>query len=398
LIIYTRADGSAVNSFSYSQFDLDTDCPRKFLLMRGLGYDEIPRGAALDFGICLEAAVKAFHTMGVTARESFEQSWALKKDKELRYTTNDKSWDNLNRVGEVLLSLYENIAGKFLHEPVFYMDWENRSQRDDFLPGTPLVCVPDIVDWPPSHKRWGGGSRLIDVKTSANAYRSEPDGICSMDPQLKIQSWVMKVPRVAFMVFVKGKTEVERTKGARFTLVERVPDVPIDVGATVVCCAALPKKQADALKELAVFEIYTEKQQKEYKALPKEQQKNRKPGALVPQKNLSCARIQFIEGRVDEREVEGLITLMRESASVLSSRSEAYRRKIDELQKYAPGLSIDVYKKALRGIMCETFPQRSGMRFPDDKCSGCHLLGHCLGDEKLLEARAVQRSEAWMEE
>jgi hypothetical protein len=37
------------------------------------------------------------------------------------------------------------------------------------------------------------------------------------------------------------------------------------------------------------------------------------------------------------------------------------------------------------------FPPHSGIRFPQNGCTSCAQLGHCLGDEQMVAARLIRR-------
>jgi hypothetical protein len=106
---------------------------------------------------------------------------------------------------------------------------------------------------------------------------------------------------------------------------------------------------------------------------------------------LSGARIQLIEARVDSGEALATVNLVAEEARQVANRWESFRA--------TPALSYiaaDIDREDT--TLIRSYPQQPGMRFPDDKCSWCPMLGLCLKRPDLVKDRIIQVGEEWLEE
>lgn len=363
MIFYETPQGKPVQSFSHTQYALSKFCPRKYILMRHFGWRQWPPPANLEFGKCIEAAIRAFYEAGLPPGLSFPEQWAQFKDTKLDYSDDDKDWEHLDSVGRELMRVFAAIAGSLdISQPKFY---EYRSRlKKDFLPGSALDCIPDFIDWPTPHPKWGEGARLVDIKTSAAPYKAEPEGLPAFDEQLRVQSWVTGIERVAFLVFVKSGTELTQRKGRQATLLADIPGLA-KAGATVTLAEA-PKdhKWARELKEQGLLLVDFGNGHTTF--------------VPVAASILSGARIQLIEARIDSDEAAATMSLIAEEAKQVASRWEIFHA--------LPSTEIALY------------PQRPGMRFPDDKCSWCPMLGLCLKRPDLVKERIIQAGEEWLEE
>ena len=379
MIFYETPQGKPVESFSHTQYALSKFCPRKYILMRHFGWRQWPPPANLEFGKCVEAAVRAFYEAGTPPELSFPARWEKFKDTKLDYTDDDKDWSHLDSVGRELMRVFVAIAGSLgISQPKFY-DYQSRLKKD-FLPGSHLDCIPDFIDWPTPHPKWGEGARLVDIKTSAKSYPTEPEGLAAQDEQLRVQSWVTGIERVAFLVFIKSGTELAQRKGRQATLLADIHGLARLGRSVTLAESPEDKKWAKELKAGGLFLVDLG---------------NSVPRPLrivtVAASMLSGARIQLIEARVDSGEALATVNLVAEEARQVANRWESFRA--------TPALSYiaaDIDREDT--TLIRSYPQQPGMRFPDDKCSWCPMLGLCLKRPDLVKDRIIQVGEEWLEE
>ena len=365
MIFYETPQGKPVESFSHTQYALSKFCPRKYILMRHFGWRQWPPPANLEFGKCVEAAVRAFYEAGTPPEVSFRAQWEKFRDIKLDYTDDDKDWSHLDFVGQELMRVFAAIAGSLgISQPKFY-DYQSRLKKE-FLPGSPLDCIPDFIDWPIPHPKWGEGARLVDIKTAAKPYPTEPEGLAAQDEQLRVQSWVTGIERVAFLVFVKSGTELTQRKGRQATLLADISGLAKAGMSVTLAESPENKKWAKELK--AQQQLLVDFGKGYTTSVP------------VAASMLSGARIQLIEAHIDPEEAAATMSLIAEEANQVAERWKAF-------------ICAEPERAVVAG-----YPQRPGMRFPDDKCSWCPMLGLCLKRPDLVKDRIIQAGEEWLEE
>lgn len=348
-----------------------------------------PPKAAFAFGHAVEASVVGYYKDDGDPAQIFKDEWVKSREKKLEYGKSDKDWQNLLAVGSHLMRLFKAIApGLGIVKPKFY-DWKSRitSESGSFLEKNYLEVIPDIIDWPAEHKRWGEGPRSIDIKTSDKAYLEEPEGIIAMDEQLRVQAWASKVKRVAFLVFVKGSPGVVAKKNAVYTVLTAMKDSSgkeiFKTGDQIVC-AEVPKKKAEksALKDNGLLLAHP---------------KGCVAGVPVPVPiaGLTGTRIQLLEGRIEPDDSEGVIALYRDRAKKMGERWELYEEERIKISTKLPKGKREALEQE---ALAKAYPQNSGFRFPNQRCPHCPMLGLCMGDEKLVKERIRKRDETWLEE
>src|ERR1700722_1217924 len=96
--IYISPTGREVTEFSHSQHSEYTFCGKKYELKRIKGYFEKP-GAARQFGLDLQDAIRPFYSHRSDPVELFEAAWTPRKQDE-KLTYNEKeSWESLYAAG-----------------------------------------------------------------------------------------------------------------------------------------------------------------------------------------------------------------------------------------------------------------------------------------------------------
>src|ERR1035437_9595636 len=107
--LYINSKGVPQRRHSYSA-GLDFDgCPFRYYLRRVVGWKESDLKAAFKFGRAFEESLQYYHDHnGAGAVEDFKQRWLVHKENlELKYTSKEKSWENLNKIGLEMVRLYE---------------------------------------------------------------------------------------------------------------------------------------------------------------------------------------------------------------------------------------------------------------------------------------------------
>lgn len=81
------------------------------------------------------------------------------------------------------------------------------------------------------------------------------------------------------------------------------------------------------------------------------------------------------------------------------------RKRLPEIQYLRARISADqrsefdqLVRNAIMRIAAAEFPQHSGIRFPQNQCTRCPLLGLCLGDQEHSQAHfgSQKWSRSWL--
>ena len=198
-VIYTGWSGYDIRKFSYTMASDMDKCGVYVKQSRIIGLEELERKAALEFGICMEEALKIFYTDDVAPEKIFDTEWGLRQDMALSYGKREGSWADLNRCGRLLWAEFHRLRKKKeikLTNPEFSVVLP-RDVDETWHEGSRLEYTADVISHPKK-----GGDVLVDVKTSAQSY---PEFV-QLDPQLRTGSLLSGIRNVAFLVFVKTRT------------------------------------------------------------------------------------------------------------------------------------------------------------------------------------------------
>lgn len=387
LTFYVSPKGKAVGSFSHSQGTLHAACPTKYVAQRHLGYQDKGRAANMEFGNCVEGGLRSFYTQGEDPSDVFARLWeeSLKK-KNLEFKDGWQNRDSLLECGRDLLRVFRVSRARFgIRDPRFYTYHEK--MQAPLVAGSPYEYVPDIIDWPEEHNRWGTGGRVVDVKCSDSPYRDSPPGIAAMDLQLRLYAHGTGFRRVAFLVFVKGNPASPQRKGSSRTYTGSAVE-GLATGDTVkfIDPPGMSGKAADKAKD-------------ELKASGRACVEFAGKPYVVQTKDLSPQRIQFIEARVSDTMAASAAEWLKREALQVSENWERYRGEVERLltPEVVKGLTSEQYDSAVFDIATKEFPPKPGMKFPNDQCGWCEILGLCLKDKKVVEERLVRIQDDWLE-
>ena len=389
--LYVNRKGFEVTRNSYSAGSEFRTCKRKYKLRRLEGWREKENKASREFGKCVESAIQFYHQSEKrtgNAVKEFVRLWQFfANDETLTYTDREGSWADLARMGEEMLTLYEirepflpmgqsprfqlNYVKEVFPNLVFAEDALDLSGIDesDFIdvttevPGThPLLPK---LDFPPETR-----PLVIDIKTSSTTL---PDiaGIAALDPQLREYAWISGIRDVAFLWFVKSRSDSFK-KGDRVSVLRHENSQGDHRWAGQEVRVLFADDEFVYTAKDADFEAYSQDV-----AAVKGKALDAKKATWATREDvrgfspslLTKCRIQFVAGTV----------------------------LIDDLKDIGEEIGRTVH-----GIheanTADYWPQQPGIRFPDTKCLLCPFLGNCTNNKELRDAKVERTNTDWIEE
>lgn len=184
--------------YSYTQLSQYLACPCKYRYRYIDGWQEKESRAGLVFGRAFEEALGAYFR-GQDPIEALFRSWGSWRHVNLDYAQRD-SWARMYQQGVSLLNLFAQQARVQIAAPE-----QNLQRRFVKLlsPTTQFVGYVDAV------ASLDGRRCVIDWKTTAARYPSDPEQLLALDPQLACYSWLAEEAEVAFVVFVRRQRNPE---------------------------------------------------------------------------------------------------------------------------------------------------------------------------------------------
>lgn len=333
--LFTNWAGYPTTRVSYSMLEDFKKCKAHFSLKRRMGWKTKDQTAAQEAGNAIEAAVQVYHEGGCkpgAAVDEGKRLWLLQKEnKTLVYREKDGDWEVVYQQISEILALYEIKWRQFGYQnPRF-----QKSFLKEVFPGSELAGIDFIayVDMLAELRTVGTAADpgtpvqvCADMKVSGSAL-SETDDILTLDPQLRSYAWVSGVPRQAFLWFQRKSTDSYK-KGDEIYLLKDGSEAVVVKGGEFPITVSDPdgKNERMAAK-----------------------------GSVTKQK------ISFVVVRIPD---EDLIEAGEQIGQTIAEIAAAERRK--------------------------NYPKEPGIRWPNDKCKGCDLLGVCLGDDKLIDAKLIR--------
>lgn len=369
--LYTNVKGYPVQAHSYSAGSEYSDCPKKYDYSRRQGWKEKDGKSALLFGNALEAAIIYYHTKDFDLYEAVDEwkrLWLVhQNDESIQFTTKDGDWQTMYKRGEEMLKLYAALLPSLpIENPKFQINYKKELYPDTEYAGLQFTSFVDIlseVQWdhpalPPVNRPENGHRQvIIDVKTAANPYPSDPR-LAGMDPQLRSYAWATGIDTVSFLVFVKRGLDYK--KGDVVTILESFHDsfpvgseaVVIEAGAKVL--SVLSSKDYDAYSKAA-------------KGFKGKELKNvtdawlANAGYTTAKTEVTKQRLQFLAAVISVEDREETGEIIGQQAIQISEANQK-----------------------------DFFPKRPGVRFPNNHCTFCSYLGLCIKDDKMVEEKLVQ--------
>jgi|SRR5690348_2781836 len=359
--LYINSRGKSVTYHSYSASQDFHTCARKYYLKKVMGWREKVYGAGAEHGKAVELGVRTLHLTGQIhlALKAFHDEWAKSKEKKLRYSKTEKTWENLDAVGDDLIRLYHVIYPTLpyiVENPKKDMQLETTFE---VFPGSRLAGIKftSYIDYLGKMKDTGE-TIIIDQKVAGNELPELE--LIELDPQLRSYVWALSqagvkkgCSLVALLWLRKMSRDIDRGDtvtmlnpwnglgiGVEVTVLDKDPNgslwVTRDAQIVDGVKARAGKKKADEVIRRKYIEDYS---------------------LNVPANLVTKQRIEFGWARVTP-----------ESASDI-------------------GQSI---KQDIVHIVAATennfFPMQSGIRFPHDVCSMCEMRGICINKPELRDA------------
>lgn len=359
--LYTSASGREVNNASSSSLDTFRLCRRKFKLSRIDGWKQKDKKASTSFGKCVEDAIQFYFQNGLKSGDGpdeFRRLWAKFIDQPLTYTDQEGDWRDLNTMGVEMLRLFEIVLPTLpIKNPRFQLNYEKK-----LWPGDPVYGHLGYTAYIDILSTLDDTTRLIiDVKTAKSTLDVTPNMV-SLDGQLRKYAWVSGITDVAFLNFVKCKTE-DFKKGTPVTILEG----PL-VGKRKVVYKFDDENKSlivgsegyiDAL-DLVLSTIKGKGSSEAKDALVTHYVDNELL-QVVKRDQLTKVRLQFVRGIIPAEDLAEIGEQIGADVLNMNTTNE-------------------------RGA----FPKDGGVRFPNAICGWCEFRGICLKDDALRDSLLVQ--------
>lgn len=372
--LYQNYKGFPVTAHSYSAGAEFSDCARKYDYSRRKGWKEKEKRASSQFGTSFEASLMYFHNSGLNLEEAIDEWKRLwlefQNDTTLTYSDKDGDWRTMYQQGVDMLRLYAvKLPSLPIINPEFQLNYKKELFPDTEYAGLEYTAFVDArteVPWdhpmlPVVEACPENGQRplIIDIKTSAATFPTDPRMV-RMDPQLRMYSWVSGIETVSFLVFQRRGVVFEKGDTVSL-LIDASENHP--AGSDMVVLSVDEDSQGAALVSEEIFKQYKE----ESKGLKGNAAKEKiaefadRFSYLVVAEDFTKQRIQFLAVLISDQEREETGRVAGEQAIAICNASSE-----------------------------DFFPQRPGVRFPNNHCTWCSYLGLCLGDDKMVEEKLVQ--------
>jgi hypothetical protein len=349
--LYLNYKNRPVTSHSYSGGTTFRFCKRRYQLERIKGWKQKENNASTHFGDCVEAAI-IFHVTNKNSGgvEDFARRWEKFKDiKDLHYTDKEGSWEDLLRMGKHMLQLFEiwwPTSG--ISNP----KWQLQYKKEVF-PGNQNYSGLEFTAYVDIRADYKGKPLVVDCKTAGIALPETP-ALLRLDPQLADYAWVTGIPDVAFLVLVKGGAEFE--KGDRATVLAngkeyRVAYVDSETNDALLLDSEDYEKYSTAAKGVKgnALKVIKEAAQRYGSAL------------RINVSLITKCRLQFLTTTIPA-------DMIAEAGQVEGQNMVDIKSCHD--QNYWP-------------------QDGKGIRFPNNKCTFCPMVGICTEDDKLRDEKLI---------
>lgn len=341
--IYITKTGWEVFDFSHSQYAQYHSCGKKYEIMRVGGWKEKP-GAAREFGIVLQEAVRLFYREKRDPVETIESMWATSKEVTYEYPDGE-DWESFNRAAIGLMITLKKTWGSFPPRDPAWPDWK----KDPFKvynkeTGLVYQTVPDLMD------KDEQGHYIADLKTMGNLLNDDTPGLVVNDLQLRTQAAATHIYRVALWNFCRKPKRVNPATPDEIKILVAsavtIPDL-IDAFALWVGRETNALNIDDAGKFLGIEnpQDVNKGWKAAIKGSPELKGKAERVAEEIKSKHRPQYVIQWVHGTMTQQHAEDGL---REEMSVIPLIQSGY------------------------------FPRRGGIRFPDNSCTWCPVRGLCM--------------------
>jgi hypothetical protein len=352
--LYTNYKGNAVTKHSYSSGSTFRFCRRRYQLEKVKGWREKDNRASLRFGRCIEDAIQFHVNNNLSGGEDhFINSWVkVQEIPDLVYTEKEGDWSSLDRMGRVMLQLFESWwPNSGLANPKWQLEY-----KKEVFPGDLKYAGLEFTSFVDLRADYQGKPLIIDIKTAAHGM-SENTALLQLDPQLGDYSWVTGIPTVGFLNLIKGGNTYK--KGDSVTIIRTGEQRKI-------CTFAEETGIALVLSYLDYVEYEREAKGVRGNALKALKAKWEEGASALKfhSSDLTKCRIQFLTCEIPE--------------AIIVESGETVAQDIVNI--------VDASER-------NCWPQDGrGIRFPNNNCTICPMLGICIGDDNLRDEKLVNLS------
>lgn len=382
--LYINSRGQEITRHSYSAGSTFKYCAQKYKLSRIDGWKEKGQYARTRFGISMEEAIQAYHQQDLDLAVALsvfgggpsgapEKGWDFHKtNTEMKYSVTEGNWETLCATGHEMLKLYH------LRLPLFPISRDSAPRfqvnlKKEIFPNSRLagIEITAYLDMIATSKATLSGRLLVDIKCMATPLNTTP-GILRLDEQLKVYSWLSDVPDVGFLWFQKCGRGME--KNSHVFLLEDVGDMKAGGNAWVA-------RYDEADSEFDEDVVWLVDSEEKIQLMDAAQ--GRKNGKLEQTKDAKARKEEWLTANAHKVKPSA-VTKQRVSFAT-ATMTPADRQEAADI------IGNDIIRIVAaneKGF----WPKEGGLRFPNNRCTGCEMRGICLGNEQLRDA-LVERAD-----
>lgn len=369
-VLYQNAQGFPIYNHSHSGGQ-DFKCPKKYFWKRIEGWQARSERPALAFGKCIEAAIQFYHVQGLkpgSGVDEFKLLWWKYIDLDLDFTEKTGDWAQHMQMGSEMLALYEVELPKLPIDNIqFQVDLKTELLPDTEYEALRYTTILDMIcEVYPSHPGYallpengehGPRKLIVDVKTSANSYYTDPR-LSSLDDQLRDYAWATGIPTVAFMVLVKNHSSIGTGDWVTILTGESAGKKYIVLDSNDERILVFPNK--------SLYEEYISRRDGIKGKGSKEAKET-----LLAEYFYKAKRFQRHE--VTKQKIQFL-------PAVIS------KEDMEEARSIAVAEAVEISNCSEKNV----FPKKPGVRFPNNVCTTCPCLGLCINDKELVKENLIQ--------
>lgn len=295
-----------------------------------------------------------------------------KTNTEMKYSATEGDWETLRATGHEMLKLYH------LRLPLFPISRDSAPRfqvnlKKEIFPNSRLagIEITSYLDMIATSKATLSGRMLVDIKCMATPLNMTP-GILRLDEQLKVYSWLSDIPDVGFLWFQKCGRGME--KNSHVFLLENVADMKAGGNAWVA-------RYDEADSEFDEDVVWLVDSEEKIQLMDAAQ--GRKNGKLEQTKDAKARKEEWLAANAHK--VKPFAVTKQRVNFATATMTPADR------QEAADVIGNDIIRIVAaneKGF----WPKEGGLRFPNNRCTGCEMRGICINNEQLRDA-LVERAD-----
>lgn len=362
--LYIDSQGFEKTNHSHSGGDRFRYCPELYRLERIVGWHENVQKAAPLYGVAIENAIRFYHENDLKGGVGrFVQEWEQHrpqpdqpdhKNNAIVYNRDEKDWKSLLESGQEHLRLYDILYPKMPFSIVnpsksFQLRYVKEVFPDTKWAGIEFVAYLDVI----ARLKPDGRRLLLDLKATGKRVKAQP-GIIALDRQLQSYTWISGISDVGLCCFEKHS----RSMKTGYTVRLLANAGKYSAGDKLLVAGNVP----DMLDTIFV----------------------------VDRETLEYANTTWPSAKkADTTAWQSYIEMAAETISTSNVTKQdlaVYLGQVDERDARQTGQQIGYDIAAIINAQEQNFyPRLGGVRFPNEKCPSCPMLGNCTGDNVLRD-------------